>query len=41
MTGMRGGGWPIFFVLTPLTTVVLEKLIVAQIAKKFPGFYGK
>jgi len=28
------------YLLTPYSTVLLEKLTVSQLVKKFPGFYG-
>jgi hypothetical protein len=30
----------ILIIITPWSTVLLEKLIHAQIVKKFPAFYG-
>jgi len=30
----------LFFYLNPWSRVLLEKLIVAQLVKKFPAFYG-
>jgi len=33
-------GGDIFYLLTPLSTVLLEKLTGFQLVKKFPVFYG-
>jgi len=29
-----------YYLLTPYSTVLLEKLTVSQLVKKFPAFYG-